>query len=87
MCVISCLWSKDMRIQELGIREANLMTIRKLLGFCDSLDTAIVLAVEPMAQGAFGVYANTVLVASYPNNAAAHAYCLRLRKQQVTEET
>jgi hypothetical protein len=45
------------------------------------------LAVEPMAQGAFGVYANTVLVASYPNNATAHAYCLRLRKQQVTEET
>jgi hypothetical protein len=38
-----------MRIQELCIREANLMTIRKLLGFCDPLDTAIVLGVEPMA--------------------------------------
>jgi hypothetical protein len=76
-----------MNIQELGIREANLMTIKKLLGFCDPLDTAIALRVQPMAHGAFGVYANTVLVASYPSNAAADAYCLRLRKQQVTEQS
>jgi hypothetical protein len=74
-----------MNIQELGIREANLMTIRKLLGFHGPLATAIALSVQPMAHGAFGVYANTVLVASIPSNSAADRYCLRLRKQQVLE--
>jgi hypothetical protein len=77
---------KTMNIQLLGIREANLMTIRQLLGFNGPQDDAIALRVQPMAHGAFGVYANTVLVASYPSNAAANAYCLRLRKQQATRK-
>jgi hypothetical protein len=76
-----------MNIQVLGIREANLMTIRKLLGFNGPPDDVIAIRVEPMAHGAFGVYANTVLVASYPSNAAATAYCLRLRKQQAAKKS
>lgn len=70
-----------MNFQELGIRAPNLLTIRKLLSLNDPLENEISVLVQPMSYGHFGVYANRVLIAIYPNHTAANAYCLRLRKQ------
>jgi hypothetical protein len=38
--------------------------------------------VQPMIQGAYGVFANTVLIAIYSDRAIAEAHCQRLRDQQ-----
>ena len=56
--------------------------ITKLLGLDEPSDE-ISLRVLPIIHGGFGVYANTVLIAIYNDQADADAHCQRLRNQQV----
>ena len=42
--------------------------------------------VQPMIQGTFGVYANTVLIAIHTERAIAEVHCQRLRDQQFSEQ-
>jgi len=48
-------------------------------------DGRITLCVQLLGDGTFGVYANAVLIAIHPDEAAADAHCKRLRNQQAQE--
>jgi hypothetical protein len=59
--------------------------IKKLLGLDDPLDSGILLTVQPIIYGRFGVFANAVLISIHINQAAADAHCQQLFNQQAAD--
>ena len=56
--------------------------IRKLLGLDDPFDDGILLCVLPLRPGVYGIYANSTLLATHTDPAAADAHFHRLTHKQ-----
>jgi hypothetical protein len=63
--------------------EASIQSIAKLLGIDDPLDNDILLIVQPVVYGRFGVFANSVLISIHETQGDADAHLQRLRDQQL----
>jgi hypothetical protein len=65
------------------MNDDNPQEIRKLFTLENPANNEILLSVEPIAYGCFGVYADFQLIAILRDRAAAHAHCQRLIRRQV----
>jgi hypothetical protein len=55
------------------------------LGIGDPLDNDILLIVQPVVYGRFGVFANSVLISIHETQGDADAHLKRLRDQQLAQ--
>jgi hypothetical protein len=63
--------------------EASIQSISKLLGIGDPLDNDIMLTVQPVVYGRFGVFANAVHISIHESQGDADAHLQRLHDQQL----
>jgi hypothetical protein len=67
------------------MRDKNLLSNAESMSVYRPFDGRITLCVQPLGDGAYGVYANAVLIAVHDDQGKADAHCQRLRVQQAAE--
>jgi hypothetical protein len=71
-----------MRLSKSGMRDDSLMSNAEAMSIYHPFDGRITLCVQPLGDGAYGIYANAVIIAIHTEQANADAHCKRLRNQQ-----
>jgi hypothetical protein len=61
---------------------SNLQTIEKRFTLENPALNEVLLSVQPVVHGCYGVFADAVLIAIYFDQASADAHCQRLLNQQ-----
>jgi hypothetical protein len=64
------------------MRDKNLLSNAESMSVYRPFDGRITLCVQPLGDGAYGVYANAVLIAVHDDQGKADAHCQRLLNQQ-----
>jgi hypothetical protein len=70
-----------MRLSKSGTRDDSLLSNAEAMSVYHPFDGRITLCVQPLCDGAYGLYANAVIIAIHKEQANADGHCKRLRNQ------